>query len=63
MSFNSVKRNRADNFEPEDVDLLLSLVNEHSKEIDDPKIETKKMVSVNLVVLFYRRALISEHNF
>jgi hypothetical protein len=45
MSLVSAKRNRNDNFQGEDVDLLLSLVNEYSKEIDNPKIEVKKMVS------------------
>lgn len=45
MSLVSAKRNRSDNFEPEDVDLLLVLVNEHSKEIDSPKVEIKKKVN------------------
>lgn len=44
MSLISSKRSRSDNFEPEDVDLLLGLVNEFTKDIDNPKIEVKKMV-------------------
>lgn len=49
MSLVSAKRIRNDNFEPEDVDLLLGLVNEYSKDIDNPKIEIKKQVSENFI--------------
>ncbi|CAG9802058.1 unnamed protein product [Chironomus riparius] len=38
----SRKRNRSDNFDVDDVELLLGLVNEHTDMLDSPKIETKK---------------------
>lgn len=38
----SRKRNRSDNFDVDDIELLLGLVNEHSDILDSPKIETKK---------------------
>jgi len=38
----SRKRNRSDNFDVDDIELLLGLVNEHSDMLDSPKVETKK---------------------
>lgn len=43
-STNSAKRNRSDNFDPQDVDLLLSLIEEHAGLIDHIKLEEKKKV-------------------
>ena len=36
------KRNRSDNFDVDDVEILLGLVNEHSDMLDSIKPETKK---------------------
>lgn len=43
----SRKRNRSDNFEVNDVELLLGLVSEHTDLLDSPKLEMKKQGKQN----------------
>lgn len=43
-STSGAKRNRSDNFDPQDVDLLLSLIEEHARLIDSAQLEYKKKV-------------------
>lgn len=40
----SAKRNRNDNFDPQDIDLLLGLLEEHSVLIDSAKLDEKQKV-------------------
>lgn len=52
MNPSSAKRNRNDNFDSNDVDLLLSLIEEHGVLIDNPKIEQKQKVNLPPFVKF-----------